>query len=92
MIPGGVLAGFLTVSPVFRRHIPNILAFLASYNVSLVVPDRLGQCSIRKKVFYAKNDHGNHLKDGHPPDYRIHLKNKLLLVGMRDKGWIGLNV
>jgi hypothetical protein len=25
-----------------------------------------------KKVFYAKNDHGNHLKDGHPPDYGIH--------------------
>jgi hypothetical protein len=32
----------------------------------------LGQCSIEKKVFYAKNDHRDHLKDGHQSDYGIH--------------------
>jgi transcription initiation factor IIF auxiliary subunit len=33
-----------------------------------------GNVQIRKKVFYAKNDHGNHLNDDHPPDYGIHLE------------------
>ena len=55
----------------FPSPYSNFFGFSRFLNKSLVVPDRLGQCSIGKKVFYAKNDHGNHLKDGHPPDCGI---------------------
>jgi hypothetical protein len=62
----------LTVSFRFPPPYSKYFGFSHFLDVSSVVPDRLGQCSIRKKVFYAKNDHGNHLNDDHPPEYGIH--------------------
>jgi hypothetical protein len=64
----GVLTGFFRFLPPYSKY----FGFSSFLNVSLVVRDRLGQCSIEKKVCYAKNDHGNHLKDGHQPDHGIH--------------------
>jgi hypothetical protein len=60
---------FFRFPPPYSKY----FGFSSFLNVSLVVRDRLRQCSIEKKVFYAKNDHGNHLKDGHQPDHGIHL-------------------